>query len=71
MHLRRGEHCGEGQVAPDGDDAVPAGRAAQRRLRGPHARHPDGDARRLQRAQQELCFLDLIRGCVERPQGLF
>ena len=60
MHLLRGEHRGEGQVAPDGDNAVPAGRTAKRRFRGPHARHPDGDTRRLDRARQELRFLDMI-----------
>src|SRR6266571_6200320 len=60
LHLCRGEHRGEGQVAPDGDDAVEACRAAQRRFRRPHSRHPDGDARRLDWTGQELRFLDLI-----------
>src|SRR6266567_7020302 len=60
MHLLRGEHRGEGQVAPDGDNAVPAGRTAKRRFRGPHARHPDGDTWRLDRARQELRFLDMM-----------
>src|SRR5256885_12089503 len=60
MHLLRGEHRGERQVAPNGDNAVPAGRTAKRRFRGPHARHPDGDTWRLDRARQELRFLDMI-----------
>src|SRR5438045_853102 len=60
LHLFRGEHRGEGQVATDRDNTIPAGCAAQRRFGGPQGRHPDGDARRLERAWQELCFFDMI-----------
>src|SRR6266852_5066629 len=60
IHLFRGEHGGEGQVAPDGNDAVEAGRAAEWRFCRPHGCHPDGDAGELERARQELRFLDVI-----------
>ena len=60
MHLLWSEHRCEGQIAPNRDDAIPASSAAQWCLRWPKVPHPDGYARRLHRAGQELCFLNVI-----------
>src|SRR5579884_1083452 len=60
LHLLRGEHCGERQISPNGDDAIESGGTAQWSLRGPHGCYPDRNARRLERARQKLGFLDMI-----------